>query len=339
MPAAARTPVPSAKNSRRFTNDSWYTGTKQGRRRIVITLTGTNHFARAAALKQLVDEFSNTYPADGVEQYEGEQLTAEVLASAVSGVSLFTQNRFVILHDLAAAKELHEQFSKLVESVPDEVTIVVVEPQLDKRTALYKTLQKQTDFREFAEPSEQELQSWVAGRAKELGGTIDAIAARTLVQYCGADQSRLGNELEKLVAYDATVTMDSIEKLVEPNPADTVFTLLKQALGGQGSRAIQTLLGLESAHEDPFQIASMLVWQAHIMAVVFAAQAAHIQSGEVAKAHKINPFVINKTTRLVGRMPVQKIRAIIERIAELDLQLKTSSYDPWRTIEHTVLAL
>ncbi|MCA9340778.1 MAG: hypothetical protein KDA17_07725, partial [Candidatus Saccharibacteria bacterium] len=201
-----------------------------GRRKIVITLTGTNHFARAAALRQLVDEFAKTYSADGIEQYEAEQLTAEVLASAVGGVSLFAQDRLVVLRGLAAAKELHDQFTGLIEQVSDEVTIVVVEPQLDKRTALYKTLQKQTDFREFAEPSEPELQTWVAGRAKELGGTIDANAARTLVQYCGADQSRLGNELEKLVAYDKNVNVDSIEKLVEPNPADTVFTLLEQAL-------------------------------------------------------------------------------------------------------------
>lgn len=290
-------------------------------------------------MKQLVDEFSNKYSSDAIEQYEGEQLSAETLANAVGGISLFAQNRLVVLRGLAAAKELHDQFTGLIEQVSDEVTIVVVEPQLDKRTALYKTLQKQTDFREFAEPSEQELQTWVAGRAKELGGTIDPNAARMLVQYCGTDQSRLGNELEKLVAYDRNVTADSIEKLVEPNPVDTVFTLLEQALGGQGGKAIKTLLSLENAHEDPFQIASMLVWQTHIMTVVFAAQTADVQSGEMARAHKINPYVITKTTRLVSKMPIQKIRAIIERIAELDLQLKSSSYDPWRTIEHTVLAL
>lgn len=298
-----------------------------------------NQFARAAELKRLVDDFTRKYSADGVEPYSGDELTAEVLANALGGVSLFAQHRLVIIRDLAQAKGLHDQFIQALKSISDEVTVVLVEPQLDKRTALYKALKKQTDFREFAEPSEQELQQWVSERVKELGGEISNPDARLLVQYCGSDQTRLGNELEKLVAYGTKITAESIAQLVEPNPADTVFTLLEQALGGQSSKAIQTMLGLERAHADPLQIASMLIWQAHIMALVHAAQDERVQSGVIAKDHKINPYVVSKSTRLISGLSLQKLRQIIERVAELDIQLKSSSYDPWRTLEHAVLSL
>lgn len=307
-------------------------------RAIVITLTGTNYFARTAALQQLISNFTKKYSPDGVERYEGENLTAETLASALGGVSLFAQNRLVIITQLSAAKALHDQFVAALDTITDEVTIVAVEPTLDKRTGLYKALKK-TDFREFNDPSEQELQKWVMDQVTEQGGTIDTAAARLLVQYCGTDQTRLGHELDKLVSHNPKVTTEAVEQLVEPNPADTIFTLLEQALGGRRSQAIKTLLALEQAHEDPHQIASMLVWQAHIMAVVHSALVQNVQSGEVARAHKINPYVISKTTRLVDRMPLSQLKGIINQVAALDLQLKSSSYDPWRTLEHTILSL
>lgn len=304
---------------------------------MVYTLTGSNSYARSAYLRQLKADFVAKYGPSAVESYSGEQLTPEIIASAFGGVSLFNPSRMVIIRNLAEAKDVVDLVLAQLKSVTDDTSLVIVEPILDKRTALYKTLKKDTDFHDFVEPTEAEVINWIQAEVTQLGGTIAVSAARELYEYCGADQSRLSNELQKLVSYSSDITHDSIEQLVERNPRDTIFELLELAMGGQCSRAVAKLQALESAHEDPFQIASMLIWQAHILAAVQTAGTA--PDAAVAKAHKINPYVVSKTRRLTSRLSTTKLKDIINVISRLDTTLKTSSYDPWRALEQTLFAL
>lgn len=304
---------------------------------MIYTVTGANSFARNAYVRELRDSFIQKYGSDGVEVYSGEQLTPEILASALGGVSLFASNRFVIIRELSQAKEVIDQFIASIDSVEDEVTIVLVESVLDKRTSLYKTLNKKTDFHEFTELSEPEALRWIESEVKQQDGKIMQSDARILLEYCGSDQQRLAHEIAKLVAYNSDVTADSIALLVDKNPKDTVFELLDLALRGRSSEAIAKLVALESAHEDPFQIASMLIWQTHILAVVFGA--GNLSDGEIAKDHKINPYVVSKTKSLARTLSKQDLGSIVSRVTELDITLKTNAHDPWRALESTILSL
>ncbi|MBP9738055.1 DNA polymerase III subunit delta [Candidatus Saccharibacteria bacterium] len=304
---------------------------------MVITLTGSNSFARGAFLVNLKKEFIEKHGADGAESYTGEQLTPEVLASALGGVSLFATHRLVVIRDLSLAKSVVEQFVSQIKHISEEVTIVLVEASLDKRTSLYKTLKKDTEFHEFTEMSDQDAIRWIEERVKQEGGSISRQVAQLLFVYCGSDQSRLAQEIAKLVAYEPAVTKESVELLVDKNPRDTIFELLELAMSGKSDRAIQSLLALEGAHEDPFQIASMLIWQAHILAAVQTAS--DRSDGEIAKDHKINPYVVSKTKRLTQNMSTHKLSTILDTVAQLDIALKSNVNDPWRALEHTVLAL
>lgn len=304
---------------------------------MIYTLTGSNSFARNAYLSELKKSFINDHGKDGLEFYSGEQLTPETLASALGGISLFASHRFVAIRDVAQAKGIIDQLLANLDSVPSEVTIVLIESALDKRTALYKALSKNTDFHEFTELSEPEIVKWIQQEVSLQEGSINTSDARILFEYCGSDQQRLSQEISKLVAYNAKVTADSISGLVEKNPKDTIFELLELAMRGRSNEAMVKLSSLESAHEDPFQIASMLVWQTHILAVVYGAGAR--SDGEIAKTHKINPYVVSKTKNLTRAMSKQKLGEIVSLVAQLDITLKTNAHDPWRALQSTILNL
>lgn len=304
---------------------------------MVYTLTGSNGYELGSFLSQLKSDFTSKYGEDGVENYSGEQLTPEVIANALGGISLFSLNRMVIIRGLIDAKEVIDQLLAHLKNVSDDVTLILIEPNLDKRTVLYKSLKKDTEFKEFGELSEAGILSWIQSEAKAAGGDIKPSEARLLYDYCGTDQLRLSNEIQKLVLYDPIITSINVELLVERNPRDTIFELLELALSGKGERSVNKLLSLEAAHEDPFQIASMLIWQTHILAVVQTSKGA--SDGELAKIHKINPYVISKTKRLLASGSVTKLRQIVDTVAKLDITLKSNAHDPWRAVEQTLFAL
>ena len=304
---------------------------------MVYTLTGTNSYQLGSFLNKLKSVFVLKYGEDGIETYSGEQLTPEIIVSAIGGVSLFSSNRMVIIRGLNEAKEVADLFFSNLKNVSDDVTIVLIEPSLDKRTVIYKDLKKNTQFTEFDSLGEADLVSWIQSTVKAEGGEINLDVARELFEYCGSDQLRLSNEIQKLVSYDPKITKETIGLLVERNPRDTIFELLELAMGGESERAVNKLMSLEGAHEDPFQIASMLIWQAHILAAVQTAGG--MSDSEIAKIHKINPYVVSKTKRLSSRSNITRLRSVVNTIAKLDITLKTNSHDPWRAIEQTLFAL
>lgn len=304
---------------------------------MITLLTGNNQYALSQKLAELKKDFISQYGDSGVEQYRGEQIEAENLGGLLMSVSLFATNRFVVIKDLSQNKPAAEKLIELIKQIPEEVQVVLIESQVDKRTAFFKTIKKEAETLEFSEPDERELASWVSNYVKAATGSISAQDANLLVQYVGADQLRLQNELDKLLAFNPEISKETITQLIEKRPEDTIFQLLDSALSGQTSRTLQILEGLEAAHEDPYQIANMLIWQAHILAI--AASSQNQPESEVAKATKINPFVLKKSKALAGRLSISGVNAVLDRVAQLDKQLKTSTSQPWHLLEATIVSI
>lgn len=304
---------------------------------MITVLAGINSQAIREELTSIKKAFTEEYGSQGIETVSAEQLQSEQLSSLLSGATLFALERLVIIRTLSENKMLAEQFLTKLDSISEQTQVVLVEGSLDKRTVFYKTLKKQAELREFAELDEAAAAQWVSEVIKKLSGTISPADMRLLVRYVGTDQARLTSESEKLVAYNPNITKETIELLIEKRPEDTIFQLLEYSLGGRKDQALSVLENLEKAHEDPFQTASMLVWQTNILAIVHSAQ--QTSDSEIAKSAKINPFVVRKTRNLARNVNSVQIQSILDVVAECDIVLKTGSAKPWRAIERAVILL
>lgn len=304
---------------------------------MIITLAGNNSFTRGKKLADLRNSFAREYGAENIEVVNAEDLELNQLPTLLQGASLFSAHRMVIVKDLSASKEVAEKFSELIGNINEDITVVVIESQPDKRTSLYKTLKSKTEFYEFNEPKEYDLLKWIEECAKEKKGMISSRDAQMLLDYVGIDQQRLAGEIEKLVNFQPNITPDTIEKLVERRAQSTVFQLLDYVITGDKKKSMTTLENLEKAFEDPFQITNLLIWQIQALAVVNSA--GNRSDSEIAKETKLNPYVVTKTKGLARRVDAQSLNKIINKVAELDLALKTSAGKPWRLLEYTILSL
>lgn len=303
---------------------------------MITSLVGPNAFLKLKKFKELKSAFAEKYGLDNIENVNGETLEKEQLPNLLQGGSLFSANRMVVIKSLSGNKDASEALLNFVDKIPEDISVILVEGSLDKRTVFYKGLKNSTDFNEFEEPKEPELSRWVAEYVKAQSGEIAASDARLLVDYVGENQERLANEIEKLVAYEPKITRETIEELVERRPQNTVFELLDAVLGGNKKRAQELLKKLEQAYEDPFQIANLLIWQIQVLAIVKSA--GERADSEIAIDSKFNPFVISKTKRLARNINRNELREIIQKTADMDLQIKLSKAEPWHVIEHTILS-
>lgn len=297
---------------------------------MIILLTGTNAFALRQTLDTLVGNFLHKNGAHALERVDGETFDEQRLPELLQGGSLFAAERLVLLRDASKNKSLWEALGEWTDRVPKEVVLVLIESAPDKRTRTYKQLQKHGRIQDFADMSEPELARWASKVAAEQGATLEPRVATHLVQQVGTDQWRLSNELQKLIAYNPIITVESINTMIEPNPQATAFELLDAALAGNATKTYQIIARLKT-NEDPYKLFGLLVSQVQTLALVASAQGKPAEA--IAKEAGIHPFVVRKMQSAARRIQGARLKEVIAAVARTDTHMKSTGIDPWILLE------
>lgn len=304
---------------------------------MIITLTGENSFGLQAVLRQLVDDFVKEQGDLALERIDGEEASLEQISEALNSLPFLAAKKLVILRAPSANKQFTEQAEHILNDLPETNDVVLVEPKLDKRTAYYKFIKKQTDFREFPALDQSGLARWLTEAAKEKQGSLSPSDARYLVERVGTDQQLLSNELEKLLLYDAKINRASIELLTEPTPQSTIFELLEAAFAGNHKKSAKLYEEQRALKVEPAQIIAMLAWQLHVLAVIKAA--GDRTPDQIAKEAKLNPFVVRKSQNIARQLTLTELKKLISDLLKIDIAMKRTAIDTDEALRHYLLEL
>jgi DNA polymerase-3 subunit delta len=292
---------------------------------MIITLTGDNDHSRKAELEQLVATFVQEHGDMAVERYDGEETDAARMHESVASMPFLSTRKMVILRSPSKQKAFADAIKDVLNDMSDATDLVIYEPKIDKRSAYYKTLKKDTDYREHTVLDIAGLANWAMAYVKEQGGTLASGDARFLIDRIGINQQLLKSELDKLLSYSDQVSRESVLLLTEPTPQSTVFELLDAAFSGNTKRAFELYAEQRALKVEPQAIIAMLAWQLHTVALVKAAGT--IPADQIAKEAKLNPFVVRKTQGIARKLSLDSIKGLVADLLRLDMQLKRSSID------------
>ena len=298
---------------------------------MIRVLVGENSFAITEKLKELRAAFSGT-----PESYDGDTLTKEQAADLFGGVTLFAEERFIVIRDLSKNSDIWTQLPELLHRQADTTTIILIEEKLDKRTATYKTLKKEGVIAEFPAWTDRDTgaaSQWLGRYAKDKGVMLSTQAASYIVDRVGHDQWQLAAAVEKLSFVDV-ITKESIDEHIEAQPSENVFSVFELALSGN-KQQLQSVLDTLMVTADPYATFALLSSQAVQLAVINEASA----GDDVAKDFGIHPYVVSKLGRVAKNLGRREVARIVRSFAAADRQLKTSAADPWTIIRKTLLAV
>jgi DNA polymerase-3 subunit delta len=304
---------------------------------MVITVTGENVHGWQAELSRLVDAFVKEHGDVALERLDGEDATFERMREALNSLPFLASKKMVVLRAPSANKQFAEQAEQLLADVPESTDVVIVEPKLDKRLSYYKLLKKVTEFKEYKGLDGEGLAKWLVHEAKDLGGAISTSDARYLVERVGAEQQLVSNELDKLIIYNPKVTRETINLLTEPTPQSTIFELLEAAFAGNRKRTLELYGEQRALKVEPQQIVAMLTWQLHIVALIKAG--GERSPDQIAKDAKLSPYVVKKSVNIARRLSLQDLKDHIDRLLNIDIKSKTTTYDIDEALQHFLLKL
>lgn len=292
---------------------------------MIITLTGNNQLSLRRRLDELAGSFTKQHGELALEKLDAAEINLETVLDAVQSLPFLSAKKMVILRQPSANKEISENIEQIISSISNSTDMIIYEPEPDKRTAYFKTLQRGTRLEQFSELDAPGLARWLAEEAKLKGGHLSLADANYLVERAGANQQLLSNELEKLVLYNRQITRNSIDLLTEATPQGKIFDLLDAAFGGDKQKALRLYKEQRTQKVEPQAILALIIWQLHLIALVKLA--AGRPAASISADTGIKPYPINKAASLAKKITPAELKRLVSELLDIDVKSKNTSLD------------
>lgn len=268
------------------------------------------------------------------ETYDGTELVRDQLPGLFSGMTLFGEQRLIIIRGLSGQKTLWNELPIWLERASDTTEIYLVEYAIDKRTKTYKWLQQHAITKSHQLLDESQAKAWVKAVLQDRQLVMSDNDIAYLVGRVGTDQWRLAGDINKLVLGGGEVTRQMVDHLIEPHAEASAFELIDALLAQKTAEAGQ-LLAIVRRSEDPYRFMGLLVHQWYALALLLSAGDRSDQ--EIAGASGLHPFVVKKSRYISRRLSAAVVRDMTDRLLRADHDMKTTGVDPWRILETVLL--
>ena len=279
----------------------------------------------AAEFAELVDEGLRAFNVERI--HAGDWTTGDRLADGVAGLiaavrtlPMMVSRRVVTVlqaetllapkRESEAATRALEQLEDLLKRPEPQTTLVLVAAGIDKRSRMFKLLQKQAAIVECGALEDlADAERWVRTRVAAAGAAIDPAAARLIAQRAGIDVKRLRADVDRLLLYtlgQKQIAIEDVKEVVGPAALQDDWAMTNAIEAGQAAEALRQLALMFDAGAPAEKILGQLGW---LVRTKFPALA----PGAVAPA--------------------------IEALFRTDLDLKRSAGDPRVLIERLLVEL
>lgn len=306
----------------------------------VYLLFGEEAFLKTHYLRLITEQFSGS-PFDelNVFRFEGKEYSTDVVENAIEGPPVMAEHKLLVFSGslvfkpdgrTGAKQEYRDYWEKRLRDIPEYCHVVFFEDDVDKRSALYKFVNKHFAACEFAYLSENEMTNWTVKLFKTMGKSLSAFDAQHLVGICDAGMHSVKREAEKLAAYTGSrleVTRADIDAVVTPSVKSKAFDMVDAMLAGNADKALRLLGDLFTLREPELKILGAINYQLDKLLAVKLLAASGADKSTITSRLKLVPFLAGKYLKQAQAYPLERLGRMIEAANETDVAMKSNSID------------
>ena len=272
----------------------------------------------------------------------GKDANVFQVLDAAKRFPMMSQHQVVILKEAQSMKGSRKEekelkdINKLSDYVekPLKSTILVIcfkensKDKFDKRTKLYKALEKSKDAVVFesSKVRDYQLPAWINAYLSERGYSIVPAAAAMLTEYLGTELSKVVNELNKLMitipVAEKKITLEHIEQNIGISKDYNIFELRK-ALGEKNVLKANRIVNYFSRNpkDNPMVLVVASLYSYFLQILTYHYLTDKSQAAAAA-ALKTAPYFVKDYEAAARKYPAQKVIQIISIFREYDLKSK-----------------
>lgn len=298
---------------------------------MIIFIYGDDNYSSRRYLDRVIDKFKQKHDTSGenILVFDSEDCQWDRIVSAITGRGLFSSKKLIVLKDIFAVKESRESLNEFLGAhiLSDDVSLIIYESEsVDKRSALFKRLNKEKYVYEFLMPDARMVEINIARMASDLGKKIDSQAARELSVICGTNLWRAKSEIEKLACLSVgVITVNEIRQNTRGKLEHDIWQFVDSISASNKSKALNMLESQLESNVEPMYLLSMIIRQFRLLICLHNAQG---EDAVISKSLSLHPFVVKKTRQQSKNFSIEKLRLIYQSLFRMDNAIKTSKSDP-----------
>ena len=315
---------------------------KTGQFKPVYLLTGPEAFLRVRYRNILADALVSPEDTMNRALFEGAKTDEEEVLSLARTVPFFAERRLIILQETGFFRSSHPALTELVKNMPEGLSLIFAEEDVDKRSALYKAVIKAGREVVFARQNESALKQWAGRLLADADLKIRESDMEFFLSQTGDDMNTIFLEADKLIHYLAgrdVVEREDIMAVVSPRPENRIFDMIRAVTGGNTQGALSLYADLLALKEPPRRILALLTRNVDQIVRTAALQREGVTEAETAKILGIPPFAVRNNVRLLSRKGEKAFQDLLRECAATEEEIKTGNIKDRTGVELLLLGV
>lgn len=275
--------------------------------------------------------------------FDNEKVTALSIIEASEMISFTGGQRIILVNESnffhkgkTADADIFADFLK--ESDADYI-IIFVENNVDKRSKLYKAVQKQGFCQEFTSLKTDDLAKFIVSETKKNNSDISLDNAKYLALNLYNDLENIESEVKKLSSYkiNDTILIEDIDLLASKNLEVRVFELVEKVGQKDAKSAIEIFNNMILVKESPIMVLTMIGRTFRTLLLCKSLLESGYSQDQIAKKAELHPFTVKKNIAITKNFKKTELYNGMFEVLEADEKIKTGQLKDTIAVENIIL--
>lgn len=301
----------------------------------VYLLYGSEDYLKRSYLRLFRDYFGGR-DSMNYRYFEGN-VDIDELISALDTMPFFADRRLVLMKGTEFCKKAApERLCEYLERLPESSHLMLIEDEVDKRSRLYKQIERLGFVCELSEQDDRMLSGWAARYLSRAGKKIRPSTMSLMLEKTGRSMDRITSELEKLIAYTGdreAIEDEDILELCSRNAEDRVFDMITELSLGNKSRAMAYYSDLLMLQEAPMKILALMRRNFNQLLLTKEAVRSGMMKNDAAKYVGVSPWAVQRLMEQAKHYTIESLSGYIRRCLIYDEGIKSGNLSDRMAVE------
>lgn len=247
--------------------------------------------------------------------------------------SFIDSNKVIIVHDFKFIEE-NSKILKYLDNQNKDVKLIINCKNLDKRNNIFKSMKDKVTFIEIKELSPMEKNTIISNYCKKNNIKIDYLSINYLLENNMNDIDLVILEIDKLSTISKSINMELINNYASLIIPDETFNLCDAIVEKKTKKIKELLEDFVITKKEVIPFNSLLAMQYRY---IYAVKKTNKSPAYLAKLfNSKSDFPLKKAYTRQNMYSLQELENILTKIAEVDIKLKSGTYDDYSILKNLI---
>lgn len=309
---------------------------RTGQLKQVYLLSGEEAYLR----KQYRDRIKNALMGDGdlmnLHCFEGKGIVVGEVIDLAQTMPFLAERRVLVIENSGFFKKGGEELAAYLSEPASTAFFLFVEPEIDKRSKLYKAVSAKGRIIECKTPDEAMLKRWVVELLNKDGKRITQRDLDFFLEKTGTDMENIRGEVEKLVCYCMerdVVTAQDIEAVCVRQVSSRIFDMVEAVADKRQRKAMELYYDLLTLKEPPMRILFLIARQFNLLLQVRELKNKGYDVNTIAAKTGLAGFIARKYVSQASKFREADLKSALADCVETEEAVKTGRMNDVMSVE------